>query len=94
MSSLYFGLDVQYTANSKLEFDPVFNVQCTLYSPQLAGGQGYVSNSGTLASNTQNTASPKYNNDISLLISQTSSMVKCTDYAQQLKLLTVPIPIN
>jgi hypothetical protein len=29
-----------------------------------------VSNSGTLASNRQNTASPNYNGDISLLISQ------------------------
>ncbi len=33
-------------------------------------GGGCISNSGTLASNRQNAASPKYNDDISLLISQ------------------------
>jgi hypothetical protein len=52
------------------KFDAVFSVQCTLYSPQLLGGRGWVSNSGTPASNRQNTASPKYKDDISLLISQ------------------------
>ncbi len=65
-----FGL--LYSASLKLEqkVDAVFSVQCTLYSPQLLGGRGCVSNSGTLASNRQNTASPKYNDDNFLLIEQ------------------------
>ncbi len=41
----------------------VYSVQCILYSPQQWGG-------GMLASNRQNTGSPKYNDDISFLISQ------------------------
>jgi hypothetical protein len=52
------------------EFDAVFSVQCTLYSPQLLGGRGCVSNSRTLASNRLNTAGSKYADDIYLLISQ------------------------
>jgi hypothetical protein len=68
MSSLYFGFNVFCQSEVGVpEFDAVFSI---LYSPQLLGGKGYVSNSGTLASNRQNTASPKYNDDISLLISQ------------------------
>jgi hypothetical protein len=54
------------------EFDAVFSVQCTLYRE---GGRGCASNSGTLASNRQNTASPG-NNDISLLISHHSSLMQ------------------
>ncbi len=71
MSSLYFGLDVfcQFEARV-LELYTVFSLKCTLYSPQLLGVRGCVSNSVTQASNRQNTASPKYNDDISLLISQ------------------------
>ncbi len=63
MSSLYFGVDVscQFEA-SVTEFDEVLSVQCTV-------GGGCVLNSGILASNRQNTANPKYNEDISLLIS-------------------------
>ncbi len=63
MSSLSFELDVP-------EFDAVFSVQCTLYSPQLLGGRGRMLNSGILASNRKNTASTKDNDKISLLISQ------------------------
>jgi hypothetical protein len=37
------------------EFDAVFSVKCTLYSPQLVADRGCVSNSWTLASNWQNT---------------------------------------
>jgi hypothetical protein len=48
------------------EFDAVFSVECTLYSPQLLGGRGSVSSSGTLASNRQNTASPKYNDNLTI----------------------------
>jgi hypothetical protein len=71
MSSLYFGLGVfcQFEAEVP-EFDAVFSVEFTLYSPQLSEGKGCFSNSGTLASNRQNTESPKYNDDISMLISQ------------------------
>ncbi len=67
MSLIYFWLDVfcQFKARGP-EFD---TVQRTVYT--VAGeGRGCVSNSGTLASNTQNTASPKLNDDISMLISQ------------------------
>jgi hypothetical protein len=71
MSSWYFGLDVFCPFEARVpEYYAVVSVQCTLYSPQLLGGRGCVSNPGTLASNWQNTASPKYNDDISLLISQ------------------------
>ncbi len=67
MSSLYFGLDIFCQFEARVpEYDAVLSVQCTLY-----GGAGRcVSNSVTLASNRQNTASRKYNDDISLLISQ------------------------
>jgi hypothetical protein len=59
MSSLYFALESQNLT------------QCSVYSVHCTGGEGdCVSNSGTLALNRQNTASPKYNDDISLLISQ------------------------
>jgi hypothetical protein len=71
MSSLYFGLDVFCLFKAGFpEFDLVFSVQCIMYSPQLLGSRGCLSNSGTLASYRQNTASSKYNADISLLISQ------------------------
>jgi hypothetical protein len=66
MSSLYFGLVVFCQFESVPKFDtqpPPPPVQCTLYSE-------HWSNSGTLVSNWQNTSNPKYNNDISLLISQ------------------------
>jgi hypothetical protein len=53
------------------EFDTVLSVMCTLYVQSTAvGGMGCVSNSKTLDSNRQNTSSPKYYDDISLLISQ------------------------
>jgi hypothetical protein len=67
---VYFGLDVfcQFEARV-LEFDAVFSIECTYtvytYSPELSRGRGCILNSGTLASNRQNTASPKY--DISLI---------------------------
>jgi hypothetical protein len=41
-----------------------------MYTSTAAGVRGYVTNSGALASNKQNTASTKYNDDISLLISK------------------------
>jgi hypothetical protein len=66
MSSLYFGLDVFCESKPVSEFDAVFGEQCTLYSPQL----GLLVKIWALAPNKQNTASPKYNDDISLLISQ------------------------
>ncbi len=41
-----------------------------MYNVQYGGrGRGWVLNSGALVSNRQNTASPKYNDDISLFIS-------------------------
>jgi hypothetical protein len=72
MSTLYFGLDVFCPFEARVpEYYAVVSVRCTLYSPQLLGGRRCsVSNPGTPASNWQNTASPKYNDDISLLISQ------------------------
>ncbi len=48
----------------------VYSAHCTVHSCWGGGGRGCVSNSGTLASNGQNTTRPKYNDDISLLISQ------------------------
>jgi hypothetical protein len=69
MSSLYFGLDVfrQFEAIvPELVVVSVYSV-CTLYRGE---GRDWMSNSGALASKRQNTASPKYNDDISLLISQ------------------------
>jgi hypothetical protein len=42
----------------------------SVYTVRGGGGAGYVSNSGTVASKRQNTASSKFNDDISLLISQ------------------------
>jgi hypothetical protein len=71
MSSFYCGLDVfcQFKAIVQ-EYEELFSVvQCPLCSPQLVGGRRCVSNIGTLVSNRQNTASIKYNDDISLLIS-------------------------
>jgi hypothetical protein len=56
-----------FSANLKLESK---NLTCSMYSVHCGGGgEGFMSNSGTLASNRQNTVSPKYN-DISLLILQ------------------------
>jgi hypothetical protein len=64
MSSLYSGQDVFCQFEARVpEFKAVFSVQCILYRG--GEGGGCVSNSGTLASNRQNTASPKYNDDIS-----------------------------
>ncbi len=65
-------LGLLYSANLKLESPnltqcSVYSVQCTLYT---GGGAGYMSNSGTPASNRQNTASPKLNDNTSMLISQ------------------------
>jgi hypothetical protein len=77
MFSLYFGLDVFCQFEARVtEFDAVFSVsaytvRCILYSQQLQyGGGGAVSNSGTPASKRPNTASPNYNDNISLLIWQ------------------------
>jgi hypothetical protein len=71
MSSLYFGFDVscQFEA-SVSEFDAVYSVHCTLYTSTYSywRGNNCESNSMTLASNRQNTSSPKYNDYISLLI--------------------------
>jgi hypothetical protein len=72
MSSLYFELDVfcQFEARV-LEFDEVFSVQCTYIVQSTAVAElGVLVQFWTLALNTQITASPKYNNDIYLLISQ------------------------
>ncbi len=52
----------------------VFSVQCTTVQE---GGRGCMSNTGTLASNRQNTVSPKYNEDIPLLILQ--YLISATD---------------
>jgi hypothetical protein len=66
ISSLFFGLDVfcQFEGRSQ-------NLtQFSVYSVHnIKGGRGSMSNSGTVASNRQNTASTKYNYDLSLLIS-------------------------
>jgi hypothetical protein len=67
--SSYFGLDESCHFEARVESDKcsVYTVHCTLFR----GGRDYVTNSGTLAStNRQNTACPKYNDDISLLILQ------------------------
>jgi hypothetical protein len=72
MSSLYFGLAVfclfgtqvvEFFCHAALPPNScgLYSVHCTLST---------ASNSGTLASNWQNASSPKYNDDISLLISQ------------------------
>ncbi len=69
MSSLYLRPAVLFcSAYLRLESQnlthnpsPPYSVHCTLYT---------ASNYGALASNWQNTSSPKYNDDISLLISQ------------------------
>jgi hypothetical protein len=60
-------LGEMYSANSKLESHSL--MQFSVYNVHCTGGRGGVSNSGTLASNRQNTTSPKYNDDISFLIS-------------------------
>jgi hypothetical protein len=52
--------------NSQFETKSQNVMQCTVYSSTSVGRQ---SNSGTLAPNGQNTASPNYNDDISLVIS-------------------------
>jgi hypothetical protein len=56
----------KFKKGSKYRGHPVHS---TVHSCQVAG-VACVSNSGTLTSNRQNTASPKYNDDISLPISQ------------------------
>ncbi len=61
MSSLYFGIDLFYQFEASPRNDAV-------YTSTAAGGRGCVSNSGNPASNTQKRASPKYDDDISLLI--------------------------
>jgi hypothetical protein len=58
--------DMMYCIVLYPEFDRVFSV---LYSVYSTVGRG-MSNSGTLASDRQDTASLKYNDDICLLISQ------------------------
>jgi hypothetical protein len=63
MSSLYFGLAV-FLGQNLTHFPTavdctVYSVHCTLYT---------ASNYATIASNWQNTSSPIYNDDISLLI--------------------------
>jgi hypothetical protein len=69
MSSLYFGLALFCLFEARV---PEFNRQplppnsCGLYS--VHSTLYTVSNSGTLASDWLNTSSPKYNDDISLLI--------------------------
>jgi hypothetical protein len=72
MSSLYFGLDVHVFCQFKARVLAFDNVQYIVYIVQSAAvaGMSCESNSETLASNKQNTASPQYNDDISLLISQ------------------------
>ncbi len=62
---MYFGKDVlcQFDAEV-LEFDAVFSVQCSMYR-----GREWL-RVQFWDSNRQNTASPKYNDDISLLILQ------------------------
>jgi hypothetical protein len=66
MSSLYFGLDIVCHFEARVtEFDV-----CVQYTVYTARGGGCLPNSGTLASNRQNTASPKYNDDTYLMISQ------------------------
>ncbi len=68
---MHFGLDVFCRFEVGVpEFDAVLSVQCILYRSTAVRGRGCMSNSRTLASNRQNTARPKYNDDISLLISQ------------------------
>ncbi len=69
MSSLSFGLNVFCQFESRVpEFDAVFSVQCTLYSPQLLWAGVAYQILGLLPQ--QNTASQKYNDNISFLISQ------------------------
>ncbi len=62
-SALYFGLAVFCLFETRVQnVTPIlYNVHCT---------QNTASNSGTRASNRQNTASPKHNDNISLLISK------------------------
>ncbi len=62
-SALYFGLAVFCLFKTRVQ-----NVTPTLYNVHCT--QNTASNSGTRASNRQNTASPKYNDNISLLISK------------------------
>jgi hypothetical protein len=67
MSPLYFGLAVFCLFEARVtEFDTqLFSLPYTAHCTQ-----DPVSNSGTLDSNWQNTSSPKYKDDISMLISQ------------------------
>jgi hypothetical protein len=58
-------LGLMCSANLKLDSQnlmhcSVYTVQCIVYSPQLCGGGGCMTNSGALAWSRQNTASPKY----------------------------------
>jgi hypothetical protein len=67
--SLYFWLDVFCPFEARVpDVGAVFSVQCTVYTFTAVGRRGCLSNSRTLALNRQNIASPKYNDDISLLI--------------------------
>jgi hypothetical protein len=68
---LYFGLDVFFHFEARV---PELT-QCTLSTA--AGGKGCVSNSKTLVSSRQNTASPVYNDDISFLFLQYLISVSC-----------------
>ncbi len=62
---VFYGLI--YSANLKLEFHKL--TQCSVFSVHCTVGDGLRVKFRDLASNRQNTASPKYNDDISLLIS-------------------------
>jgi hypothetical protein len=69
MSSLYFGLAVFCLFEARVpevDTQSVLLNSCGLYSGHCT--LNILSNSGTLASNWQNTPSPKYTEEISLLI--------------------------
>jgi hypothetical protein len=68
MSSLYFGLDVFCQFECRVpEYHAVISALYTVQSTTVRG-RGCMSNSRTLDFNRQTTTSPKYNDDISLLI--------------------------
>ncbi len=78
MSSLYFGLAVFCLFESRLlDIPPLPPNSCKLDSIHCT--LDTASNSGTLALSSENTSSPKYNDDISMLILQyLISGVYCT----------------